>query len=88
MSYRPVSAKHLEAVRLIRTGLASDQVCRKLGLRSDQLRSVETAYQDIPDDILARLENALRANEKLRRLVAELAHTLYGNEKGKFELMS
>ena len=74
MSDRILSVKQLKAVRLIRAGSASDQVCRALRLPLDRVRTLEIAYRNVPDDILARLEQALSANEKLRRLVAGLGH--------------
>ncbi len=74
MSDRTVSAKQLKAVRLIRAGSASDQVCRALQLRLDSVHSLEIACRNVPDDILARLEQALSVNEKLRRLIAGLGH--------------
>ena len=74
MSDRTVSVKQLKAVRLIRAGSASDEVCEALQLRLDSVRSLEIAYRNVPDEILARLEQALSANEKLRRLIAGLGN--------------
>jgi hypothetical protein len=74
MSDRILSAKQLKAVRMIRAGSESDQVCRAMRLPIASVRSLEIAYRNVPDDILARLEQALSANEKLRRLVAGLGH--------------
>ena len=72
MSERVLSLNQVKAVRLIRAGSASDQVCSALQLPLDSVRSLEMACRNVPDDILARLEEALSANEKLRRLVAGL----------------
>lgn len=72
MSDRILSVKQLKAVRLIRAGSAPDLVCRALQLPLDSVRRLELAYRNVPDEILARLEQALSANEKLRRLVAGL----------------
>ena len=74
MSDRILSVNQVKAVRMIRAGSASDQVCRALRLRLDSVRSLELSCRNVPDDILARLEQALSANEKLRRLVAGLGH--------------
>jgi uroporphyrinogen-III synthase len=73
---RIVSVNQLKALRLIRAGSATDRVCRALGLRPDSIRSLEIACRNVPDDILARLEQALTANEKLRRLVAGLGRSV------------
>lgn len=72
MSDLVFNLKQVKAVRLIRAGSPSDQVCRSLRLPLDSVRSLEVACRSVPDDILARLEEALSANEKLRRLVAGL----------------
>jgi len=72
MSERILNVKQLKAVRMIRAGSESDQVCRALRLPLDSVRSLEVSCRNVPDDILARLEQALSANEKLRRLVAGL----------------
>jgi hypothetical protein len=74
MSDRVLNVRQLKAVRLIRAGSPSDQVCRALRLPLDRVRTLESACRDVPDDFLARLEQALSANEKLRRLVAGLGH--------------
>ncbi|HXR63339.1 MAG TPA: hypothetical protein VN720_07345 [Rudaea sp.] len=78
MSERVLSVKQLRAVRMIRAGSASEQVCRALRLPLDSVRSLEASCRNVPDDILARLEQALSANEKLRRLVAGLGQPVAG----------
>ena len=83
MSGRTLSVKQLKAVRMIRAGSASDQVCRALRLPPGSVRSVEIACRNVPDDILARLEQALSANEKLRRLVAGLGHPAADNSESE-----
>lgn len=85
MSERNVSAKLLKGVRLIRAGSASDEVCRTLQLSPEIIRHLENVCQNVPDEILARLEQALSANEKLRRLIAGLGRSISkrsGNESG------
>ncbi len=76
MSERILNVKQLKAVRMIRAGSASDQVCRALRLPLDSVRNLEVSCRNVPDDILARLEQALSANEKLRRLVAGLGQPI------------
>lgn len=60
---------------MLRAGSSSDQVCRSLRLPLEGVRSLEIVCRNVPDDILARLEQALSDNEKLRRLVAGLGHS-------------
>jgi len=72
MSIRLLRFKQLRAVRMIRAGSTPDQVCKALRLQPDSIRAWESACQNVPDDILARLEHVLSDNEKLRRLVAGL----------------
>ena len=72
MSIRLLRFKQLRAVRMIRAGSTPDQVCKALRLQPDSIRAWESACENVPDDILARLEHVLSDNEKLRRLVAGL----------------
>jgi hypothetical protein len=71
-----VSVKQLTAVRLIRAGSATDQVCRDLRLPPDRIRSLEIACRNVPDYFLAQLEQTLAANVKLRRLIAGLGESV------------
>lgn len=72
MSVKIFSLRQIRALRLIRAGSASDEVCRSLRLSVLELSRLEIACQGVPDGILARLEQLLSDNEKLRRLVAGL----------------
>jgi hypothetical protein len=83
MSARNFGIRQVRAVRLLRSGSTSDQVCRSLRLPLESLRSLEIACQNVPDDILARLEQALSENEKLRRLVAGLGYSASEAESGE-----
>ena len=74
MSVKLLRFKQLKAVRMIRAGSTPDQVCKALRLQPDSVRAWETAWRNVPDDILARLEHVLSDNEKLRRLVAGLGN--------------
>lgn len=76
MSVRALNVELVKAVRLIRAGSASDQVCRTLMLSRERVRSVESACRDVPDEFLARLEQALTANARLRRLIAGLGQSV------------
>ena len=71
-----VGVKQLIAVRLIRAGSATDQVCRDLRLLPDRIRSLEIACRNVPDYFLAQLEQTLAANVKLRRLIAGLGQSV------------
>lgn len=71
-----VSVRQLIAVRLIRAGSATDQVCRDLRLLPDRIRNLEIACRNVPDHILAQLEQTLTANLKLRRLIAGLGQSV------------
>jgi len=75
MPVRLLRFKQLKAVRMIREGSPPDQVCKTLRLQPDSVKAWESACQNVPDDILARLEHVLGDNEKLRRLVAGLGKT-------------
>ena len=76
MSGRKIGVNQLKAVQMIRAGSASDQVCRTLRLRPDSVRTLEIAWKNVPNDVLARLEQTLNANEKLRRLIASLGRSI------------
>jgi hypothetical protein len=71
-----VGVKQLIAVRLIRAGSATDQVCKDLRLLPDRIRSLEIACRNVPDYFLAQLEQTLAANVKLRRLIAGLGRAV------------
>ena len=73
---KTVSVKQLMAVRLIRAGSATDQVCRDLRLLPERIRSFEIVCRNVPDCILAQLEQALVANVRLRRLIAGLGQSV------------
>ena len=66
--------KQLKAVRMIRAGSTPDQVGKALCLQPDDIRDLEAAYRSVPDELLARFEQVLGDNEKLRRLVAGLGN--------------
>jgi hypothetical protein len=70
------SLNKIQAVRRVRAGAAIDQVSDALRLRPDVISALDTACRGVPDDVLAHMENVLRDNEKLRRLVADLLPTL------------
>ena len=76
MSVRALNVDLVKAVRLIRAGSASDQVCRALMLSRERVRSLESDCRDVPDEFLARLEQALAANVRLRRLIAGLGQSV------------
>ena len=76
MAHKIVSVKQLIAVRLIRAGSATDQVCSDLRLLPDRIRSLEIACRNVPDYILAQLEQTLAANVRLRRLIAGLGRSV------------
>ena len=80
MSNRILRVKHLKAVLQLRAGSALDEVCKALHLQPDGVKSLEAKYRNVPDDILARLEHALSANEKLRRLVAGLGNPVRADD--------
>ena len=84
MSEKILRFKQLKAVRMIRAGSPPDQVCKTLHLRPDSVKDLEAAYRSVPDDLLARFEQVLSDNEKLRRLVAGLgsaqSHTRLATE--------
>jgi len=72
--------KHLKAVRQLRAGTALDAVCKAMRLHPAGIKDLEVEYRNVPDDILARLEQALSANEKLRRLVASLGNPVRADD--------
>jgi hypothetical protein len=74
MSEKMLRFKQLKAVRMIRAGSTPDQVGKALRLQPDNIRNLEAAYRNVPDELLARLEQVLSDNEKLRRLVAGLGN--------------
>jgi len=74
MAARNLNVRNVRALRLIRAGLPFDQVCQSLQLSLVGIRSLQSAFQSVPDDLLVRLEQTLVDNEKLRRLVAGLGH--------------
>ena len=67
-----LSLERVRAVRLLRAGSTADEASRALRLAPDSVRRSELAFRDIPDDVLALLEQLLSDNEKLRRLIAWL----------------
>ena len=80
MSEKILRVKHLKAVRQLRAGSALDTVCKAMRLQPEGVKDLEVEYRNVPDDILARLEQALSANEKLRRLVASLGNPLHADD--------
>ena len=66
------SARLLRAIRLIRAGSEPREICTSLQLQRSTVRHLEAVCENVPDDILMQFEQALSANEKLRRLIAGL----------------
>ena len=75
MSERILRANQVKAIRLIRAGTDLEQVCETLRLQPASVEALERGCRNVPDDFLARLEQALSMNEKLRRLVAGLGNS-------------
>ncbi len=83
-----LSLEKVRAVRLLRAGSTADEAGRALRLAPESVRRSEDVFRDVPDDILALLEQLLSDNEKLRRLIAGLQHlplpfARYGREPGR-----
>lgn len=69
-----LSLNSIRAVREIRAGASRRQVCGDLGISPRNIDRIESAYDNVPDTLLAGIERLLSDREKLRRLISNLMH--------------
>ena len=69
-----LSLNSIRAVREIRAGASRGKVCGELGISPRNIDRIESAYGNVPDNLLAGIERLLADREKLRRLISNLMH--------------
>jgi hypothetical protein len=69
-----LSLNSVRAVREIRAGASRRKVCGDLGISERNIGRIESAYDNVSDNLLAGIERLLADREKLRRLISNLMH--------------
>jgi hypothetical protein len=70
----PLNLNSVRAARELRAGANPKNIGNTLGMSLRTMERIETAYEPVPDALLAGIERLLNDREKLRRLVSTLMH--------------
>ena len=62
----------IQAVREIRAGTDREAVCSKLGISYHRIEKIESAYCNVPDALLVRIERLFADREQLRGIISTL----------------
>jgi len=69
-----LSLNSIRALRELRAGANRSKVSDDLGISLRNIDRIESAYDSVPDQLLAGIERLLADRERLRRLVSSLMH--------------
>ena len=64
----------IRAARELRAGASPRKISGDYGISPANIERIESAYGNVPDNLLAGIERLLNDREKLRRLISNLMH--------------
>ena len=68
----PFNLRSIRVARNLRAGAEHEAIRRTFGMSRCNVQRVEAAYRDIPDALLARIENLMNDRERLRHVISTL----------------
>jgi hypothetical protein len=74
MQKLPLSLDCVRAARGMRAGLSHEAARKEFGISLPRIVRIESAYSNVPDNVLAGLERILTDRERLKRLISDLIH--------------
>jgi hypothetical protein len=69
-----LSLNSVRAIRELRAGASRRQISEAFGISPRNIDRIESAWDSVPDQLLAGIERLLADRERLRRLVSNLMH--------------
>ena len=72
MKRSPFDRRSVQAAKRLRAGVSRLIVCKEFGIDLQRLARIETAYGNVPDDVLAHIERLLIDQDRLRSVISTL----------------